>query len=829
MTAVQPAPPTTPPKSPGREATRTRRVQRKRLSTVPAHPSRRQLLFRFRAALVLCMALLVAHAYVVGHGTKVGLGGFVEDLLKATSSTGTAIVVAFAIVIVAAWCFRRVRLEHLAAGPGRIEVPDFSVMTSKDVVVDAVHLTALFRQRLATLRLQSPAPVPGSAPANDFLEVLGGSTVDVKNPLVTLLSVVRAAKPSHAWEVHGVLVKREAAPCYGVTVQVSRMPDLGAPPDAVWDYNWERAIRRAADRATAHILPHTRTCRSPWASWHRAVMPPALIESYEYAVDMETRRRYDQALGAYYDALRHDPLNLPLRLQLGQLQEKLGLHLDALSTYQGIVGVAHSGQDPEEAKRRASAETWHVLLAAEYRRIVLLGGPALAHQWCREDNEDNCERNAQRASLRNRLRLELEAKLAGCTGRVGMHTVGELLDVAGTLPPGEHAERVERELREVFALYALEQLDAARECLSRARKRWHGGEDKLPVTGVGLDLTGICIQVRLRWLRENLGAQAPWTWSRADVDGIDTMIARHRHKMCRWHEHYTAACAYALALLVKEDDEDVRDLLAERAITQLKQATACADSGYVASRADWLLAEDPDLDGLRTHRRFKAFEAVYLPSGDATPRRPRKLQRLETTRYTDELFAAAARRCALLWRNRGDSQADARAWWRSEARVWELVARAAGNSRHWRARLELLDAVDTLSLRNGHEPLEVAFPRYDEPTPDGTPPNPERGARETFDRAHERFAALVPLVAPEVPLAAAIDDWIEALRMQQPKPEHVATAAALHARLWESLAEWLALEDDAAIPRARERFAGELERTAAFLRGGWGAFDVRSP
>jgi hypothetical protein len=821
MTAVQPAPSAPLEPAPPEDA-RPRRAPRKRRSTAPAHPSRRRLLNGFRVALALCAAALVGHAYVVGHGADVGLGGFVEDLLKATSSSGTAIVVAFAIVILAAWCFRRIRLEQLAAGPGRIDVPDFSVMTDNDVVVDAVHLTALFRQRLATLRLQSPAPVPGSAPAGDFLEVLGGNAVDVKNPLVTLLSVVRAAKPSHAWEVRGVLVKRDTAPCYGVTVQVSRMPDQGAPPDAVFDYTWERAIRRAADRATAHILPHTRTCRSPWTSWRGLVMPPALIEAYECAVDMETQRRYDQALGSYYRALRQDPLNLPVRLQLGQLQEKLGLHLDALSTYEGIIGVAHSGEDAEEYKRRASAETWHVLLAAEYRRIVLFGGPALAHQWCREDNEDNCERNAQRASLRARLRLELESKLAAFDGRTGRLAARELLDLAGKRSKPERAARVQHELHEVFGLYAISQLEAARACLSEARTRWHG-EDGLPVTGVGLDLTGVCIEVRLHWLGKKLDTDAAWAWSPADVEEISARIKPHRDRMCRWHEYYTAACAYALPLLIKEDCDDVRDALAERAIGELRQATACADSGYIASRADWLLAEDPDLDGLRPHERFKAFETVYLPSGEATPRRPRKLQRLETTRYTDELFAAAARRCALVWRERDGADADARDRWRAEKRVWELVARAADNYRHWRARLELLEAVDTLSLQHGHDPLDVAFRRYDEPRPDGQPPNPESGAKRTFVRAHQRFAALVALVAPTVPLAVAIDAWVEALRLQQPTKEHIATAAALHARLWESLAEWCALSDDAAIPHARDRFAAELERTAAYLAGGWNA------
>jgi hypothetical protein len=825
MTAVQPT--TTPTgQAPGADTARPApRRPRNRRSTAPAHPSRRLLVSLFYAALGLCLLALLGHAYVVGHGTDVGLGGMIDDgLLKATTSSGTAVFVAFAILIVAAWCFRRIRLERLAAGPGRIEVPDFSVMTDKSEVVDAVHLTALFRQRLATLRLQSPAPVPGSAPAGDFLEVLGGGAVDVKNPLATVLSVLRAAKPSHAWEVRGVLVRREIEPSYGVTVHVSRVPDLGAPPDAVYDYTWERAIRRAADRATAHILPHTRTCRSPWSSWRGLVMPPALIEAYENAVDMETRGRYDKALGAYYEALRHDPLNLPLRLQLGQLQEKLGLHLDALSTYQGLICVGRSSVDSAAERRRATAETWHVLLAAEYRRIVLLGGPALAHQWCRLDDSDNCKRNAQRASVRERLRLELEEPLRACRRPADRYDVAHLLDAPATAPD---RERIERELRELFALYAVGLLGKARECLAVAKERWHG-EDKLPVTAVGLDLTGVCIDVRLGWLGVQLGPHPRrWIWSEASVAAIEAEIGRHRARMCRWHEYYTAACAFALPLLVEEDHEsgedeaDSRKLLAARAIGHLKQATACADSGYFASRRDWLLAEDPDLDGLRPQPHFKAFEATYLPSGDATPRRPRKLQRLQTTRYTDEMLVASTRRCAQLWRGRDGAMADPRAAWRTECRVWELTAGAAENYRHWRARLELLDAVDKLSLEHGHEVLDAAFRRYDEPSPDGSLRDPGDAARLAIARSQSRLRGLAALITPRTPLTAAIDAWVDALRTHAPTADHVAHAAPLHAQLWESLAEWMVAEDPRALSRARRRFAGEIERTSAYLNGGW--------
>src|SRR3954466_8436791 len=112
MTAVQPAPPAAAPVTGRRERARARRLPRKRRRTAPAHPSRIWVGRRFRAALALSAAVLLPHAHVVGHGAPTMLGGFAHGLLEATSSSGTAVVVAFAILLVAAWCFRRVRLEQ---------------------------------------------------------------------------------------------------------------------------------------------------------------------------------------------------------------------------------------------------------------------------------------------------------------------------------------------------------------------------------------------------------------------------------------------------------------------------------------------------------------------------------------------------------------------------------------------------------------------------------------------------------------------------------------------------------------------------------------------
>ena len=118
------------------------RIPRKHRSTAPAHPSRAWVRRRFRVTLLICGGVLAAHAYVVGHGAPTCFGGFAHGLLTATSGKGTAVLVAFLIALFAAWCFRRVRLERLASGPGRIEVPNFTVASSLTGGADAAQLTA---------------------------------------------------------------------------------------------------------------------------------------------------------------------------------------------------------------------------------------------------------------------------------------------------------------------------------------------------------------------------------------------------------------------------------------------------------------------------------------------------------------------------------------------------------------------------------------------------------------------------------------------------------------------------------------------------------------
>ena len=167
--------------------------------------------------------------------------------------------------------------------------------------------------------------------------------MDTGNLLGSLVTLLRAAKPPHAYEVKGVLMRGSGKQSYGVTLQVTRLPSDAVRVETLWDTSWVRVLRRAADHATAAILTRTRRCGSPWAAWRRYPMPGELFHDYERAAELEDERRYDEALDRYYRALEHDPLNLGLRLQIGFLQEKIGLPLDALATYEGMETVVAAG------------------------------------------------------------------------------------------------------------------------------------------------------------------------------------------------------------------------------------------------------------------------------------------------------------------------------------------------------------------------------------------------------------------------------------------------------------------------------------------------------
>ncbi|HEX5925648.1 MAG TPA: hypothetical protein VFY45_17575 [Baekduia sp.] len=779
------------------------------------YPRRWRHVAGWSAGLIAAVLVLGATGYLVGRPKPAKPTGLGDTLATVAARPAVALAIACAALLHAAWCVRHLILHWLAWWPGRIEVTTFTAGTPI-TDANADQLTLVFRQRLMALHLQSPTPVPGAADDGDFLDVLGRNGLDARNPLATLIGLLRAAKPTHAYEVRGVLMERAEVPRYGVAVRVLRLPSDGTPPATVWGETWAIALRKAADEATAMILPQTRLCRAPWGAWRGRVMPPGLLHAFEEGARLERERRYDEALATYWRGVELDPLNMVLRLRVGQLQERLGLYLDAFATYWGMKVTS---QPPRPANRlrgrRERLERERALLSARYRRNVLLGGRVLAKQWMTIPDE-HCganRRDEQRDHLRRCLRPLLQEKL---------EDFGEAPRVAQALA---NAERIEQdhflELRTLFAKYALHDCTCMRDELRR--------RDRTTLTAETVQLTELCISLRLKWVEHTAArlrherSPVQWPPSPSDIETEIRRIARRRswhwrRRSWHWHEYYNAACAYALPLF----DQSLRDVktlagLAGRAVDQLEQATARADSDYIASRRDWVLSEDPDLKALRGRHQFEQFQFLYLPSDRPVRCRPRNVQHLESSRYVRDLLMATAGRWLQAWRAHGKQAAAApdtavvRAWFDDERRAWDGLREVALNCRHPRTRFELIDALRAGAARHGFARPAVRFPRYDdEPLPD--PTTCQKDYEVEITGADKRLSTLAALVDEVV---ADLADWQATLRSLEadgrPAPRYaLAHRCVHHAALWQLLGHWLEARDEDASGQAEAEFRARV-------------------
>ena len=188
-------------------------------------------------ALVSFLAALGVIAYETGKGASRGHGSatsFWQSVATTISKPAVAIPVASLLVLGIANVLRRLWLEWLVIKPGRIFVHELSVSPELPDV-DVARLTTAFRRRLMQMRLSAPTPVPGTAPSQDFLSVLDSEHLDAKNVLASAVSILRAAIPTTAYEVSLTLTHERATPPsksrYGVTAQVSRLPNEGIPVD----------------------------------------------------------------------------------------------------------------------------------------------------------------------------------------------------------------------------------------------------------------------------------------------------------------------------------------------------------------------------------------------------------------------------------------------------------------------------------------------------------------------------------------------------------------------------------------------------------------------
>jgi len=167
-------------------------------------------------------------AYEVGRSHK-NPHGFWAAVEATIARPPVALAAGGVLVIALAACLRRILFEQLVRRPGPILVGDLGV-PSGIVGVDAARLSAIFRQRLQQLRLRAPAPLPGAMPEEGFLEMLDGNRLNADNVLGSAVRLLRAAVPSHAYEVSATLVKGPRdQPAGSAIASPSCSPDARSP------------------------------------------------------------------------------------------------------------------------------------------------------------------------------------------------------------------------------------------------------------------------------------------------------------------------------------------------------------------------------------------------------------------------------------------------------------------------------------------------------------------------------------------------------------------------------------------------------------------------
>jgi hypothetical protein len=781
----------------------------RRFARAPRYRLRWPMSVAWGAMLIVSFAALLGLAYLVGHGAAKG-DRLLASVEKTIAQPSVSVPLAFAMLTSLAYACRRGRLEWLAWRPGRIQVPDFSA-ADMDATSQA-QLTSLFRERLTRMRLASSGATPAAQPVSDFLDVLSAAEVSTGNVLGTLLGLLRAAVPGFAYELNGVVVKRGApANDYKVSVQLMRLSSQDGSQIEVTDTDLDRAIQRAADHATAAILPRTHLCKGPWVAWRRYKMPGELFNAYEEACEHEAGKRYDQALEMYCRALDVDPMNWTLRLQLGQLQEKLRMPLEALATYTGLIDAARPANKDLPAglySRRAESERRRVWLIARYRRAVMLVDRSTIEAWFQALDERHADRARRLDALRDQLRPWLEKELP--------------LDAPAQLREGlEHplrfAARQEPLLR-VLSQAARRQLDALR---SELPLRWSLSR-RSPLTRRALKLAALCSQPR---------AQAG---AGVDVERLEEQVKdierppwrRPLRPLRRWKEQYNAACLFAIPLLREDLSDADSDRLAAKAVERLELATACAASSFIAGRRDWVTSEDPDLNGLRSHRFYKAFEAKCFPECARPSRRPRGVQELAELRCTRDLLVAAARGLEALWRARAASTQTGAGgedghWWNEEQEAWRRIHDVCLHHDS-RARLALADASRQWHRSHGIAPVEPVFGRYEERASSANGDRPELIdglAEREIEEIHDRLLALSHMLArpgDEHGFRGFLAG-VTVLEILDGEPNAVTPAmrerlCTRQAVLWHGLHVWLTAPEDADREDLRLAFSGELRR-----------------
>ncbi|MEU1180400.1 hypothetical protein ABZ464_22605 [Streptomyces sp. NPDC005820] len=345
--------------------------------------------------------------------------------LKDTGAPMSVRLWCLALLIFLIFLLRRTFLAHFAAQPGPVDVQRLVDATPDNIPKPLIEdLTVKLRKHISETDLYPPTALPAEPAASSFLDLLGDINLESGKMGTSLLRLFSRLQPKIAYRVTGVLQHsaNDKERCCGVTVTITAYATRGSCAHTTWEATWEEAVHEAGNWIMAAILPVTRACKMPpWQSWAGRRIEPELFAAYQKGQKLSRERKFDEALDEFYKAVRQDPTNLYLRTQIGAVQEKLGLYIDALETYHGALTLGNLSTDQEDERLWWRSRVLRAIylrhwtgrpgtLLTRYRYTAILGtSEKTADQWCHTPDDKT---HPRRANARNEIRQALTTPLA---------------------------------------------------------------------------------------------------------------------------------------------------------------------------------------------------------------------------------------------------------------------------------------------------------------------------------------------------------------------------------------------------------------------------------
>lgn len=627
----------------------------------------------------------------------------------------------FLVVLAVIYLYWRATRALLAYTPGPVDVQELVDATPPGTLnPSTTDLTAELRRQLSDIKMYAPTTLPAEAPPMSFLELVGDVELDPKKLGSALPRLLSRLRPKLAYRVGGVLRIREFEPDkLGVTVTVTAYVFGGACSTTLWANDWGEVIRKAGCWVISSLLPITRAGRQPpWRKWWGRELNPELYEAYQNANELRRAGHYHEALPLYYKAISLDPANPYLRGELAEIQEKMGLHIDALDTCQRALTL--DGQTVGQYNKRLWQRPWNLhwrrlrylrhprshrdSLGLRYRNVIAMGtSENIAEQWYERSG------TSSKGTQDRLIPLLVERYWPA---------------VEGLAPPGRERDWLTNALKRSANEGNTETAAASTSLVRLVFQRAAMQEMKrLAADDWWARLAGIYWPARLRSLmrlvwpfsytqnvigspqpvtrgafRVNREVWAPlrlawaeqvWTKTQGPVrnphvhyawrtgpsvalpiepEELEKRMSRAQSRVtllryicplwrCRdWLTHYNSACVYAMAMKATSGNGGCDEQHVKHAVEELEMAVLVPRGDFATVERTWMAYEDPDLELLRHQSSFVSFVSTAYPGPDDVSHMPKSDNWLEEQlrEYDYRLLEASAKVMQKVWNLRAE-------------------------------------------------------------------------------------------------------------------------------------------------------------------------------